>query len=194
MPGRLKSTLNYGRVANVFSKSPLTVGRAVLRDGKTIHVAGPKESLTWKKNPLHIEAASRFYKILRTCGLDKVRIVPVKTDSVTQVQKYFHRPSLSSLRQFVLFKLGEIREMESFVTLTDVKYCEDLIKKFPGVSMKAWQKKVEEAKQDLTFKAGVGEILDFFPESGYAWRFDFRNFIVFGFDKKGTIKCGLVDI
>ncbi|MEI7961535.1 MAG: hypothetical protein WCI04_04325 [archaeon] len=194
MPGRLKSTKYFNRLAKQFAKTPKLIGKEVVRDGIKIRVGGPKLSVTLKKSQLHVDAANAFYKKMRQFKFDYVRIVPVKLDSATRVQKYFHRPSLASLEEFVKFKLNYKLRLAEFVTPTDVNYCNALIRKFPNISLNDWFEKVRLAKIELVQKTGITEIVDLGTEFSDLWRFNFKNLIVFGFDSKGIIKCGLVDV
>lgn len=194
MPGRLKSTLNFKREVKHFSTNPSLVGKPVFRDGRLILVSGPKDSLTYKKNALHIKYASAFYKHLKRLNLTKVRIVPVKTDSAEHIQKYFHRPSISSLEIFIEFRRGRRFSLPSSFSVADQEHCESLLKKFPGVSLKDWENKLFCAKRELAFEANVGRYIDLGKEFDYNFKTGFSNFVIFGLDKKGVIKVGLVDV
>ncbi|HLC80090.1 MAG TPA: hypothetical protein VJG83_06795 [archaeon] len=189
MPGRLKSTKGFRDAVRDFRSEPRR-GELVARDGRVVRVSGPKNSLILKKDIRHVKAAEEFYHSLRRMKFDHLRIVPVKIDKESMVQKYFHRPSLAVFISY-LSENRLRRVLMSEISATDREFCEKLVKSTPNINERKWLELAKSAKGELMEKARVSFRI---PLAGETWVFGFSNFIVFGLDSKGVPKVGLVDV
>ncbi|MEI7961639.1 MAG: hypothetical protein WCI04_04865 [archaeon] len=173
--------------------------KPLVRDKRGIRLANQGMLVVKDHVVGHIEANKLFHFLKKNSAQKNYSIVPVKgvvvpknewnVDGQRVIQKYFERPSLGELLNY-LDSLEAVRKKrmtplraEQFVGSPGFSYCERLLQKNPALSENVIMGAGDELRSD--FKKS--------PQSRYAF-FSFSNYLVFGADSKGRPKIGVIDL
>ena len=167
------------------------------RDARTVYL-DTKKRIIKKVHPEHNEFANHLIAHLKNQKFKFIELVPVKSlmrglsvGFPRWVQRYYHRPSLYSLKSYFYH---EASIYASGLSQADKDYCKSLLKTNPKISEALVSKTYTELECAFsTWRQPIKRMLEVGLEEEFNFAFG-SNFIVFGLTKDGKkLKVGLVD-